>query len=245
MTDSSNNTRVRRAFRPARRLRLLTSAAILTVAVIGGAFAYKHMTVPTWTGPARAAEPVPAPSHGFADVVAKVKPAVISVRVRMEEAASSEETSSLEQFFRRFEAPEKPSTGQVVTSLGSGFFISADGYAVTNYHVVDHATSVQVTTDDGATHAAKVIGTDPKTDLALIKVDGHDLPFVTFADREPRDGDWVFAIGNPFGLGGTVTAGIVSAHGRDIGSRPYGEVRMNLKKRWAVGIAAAVLLGLP
>ena len=104
MSDSSNNTRVRRAFRPARRLRLLTSAAILTVAVIGGgAFAYKHMTVPTWTGPARAAEPVPAPSHGFADVVAKVKPAVISVRVRMEEAASTEETSSLEQFFRRLD----------------------------------------------------------------------------------------------------------------------------------------------
>jgi serine protease Do len=105
---------------------------------------------------------------------------------------------------------------------GSGFFITADGYAVTNYHVVDHAKSVQVTTDDGASYAAKVIGTDEKTDLALIKVDGKgDFPFVKFADRAPRVGDWVVAVGNPFGLGGTVTAGIVSARGRDIGAGPY------------------------
>jgi len=222
MTESSNSAQARRELRPARRLRLVTSAAILTVAVIGGgAFAYQHMRLPTGIGPAHAAEPLPTPGHGFADLVAKVKPAVISVRVRMEEPASTEETSSLEQLFRRFEAPEKPSAGQMVTGLGSGFFVSADGYAVTNYHVVDHATSVQVTTDDGEAHAAKVVGTDPQTDLALIKVEGHDFPFVTFADHEPRDGDWVVAIGNPFGLGGTVTAGIVSAHGRDIGSGPY------------------------
>ena len=97
-----------------------------------------------------------------------------------------------------------------------------DGYAVTNNHVVDHAKSVQVTTDDGTIYTAKVVGTDPKTDLALIKVDGKsDFPYVKFAERSPKVGDWVVAVGNPFGLGGTVTAGIVSARGRDIGAGPY------------------------
>jgi serine protease Do len=110
----------------------------------------------------------------------------------------------------------------MITGEGSGFFISADGYAVTNNHVVDHAQSVQVTTDDGTIYTAKVVGTDPKTDLALIKVEGKkDFPFVKFSDQKPRIGDWVVAVGNPFGLGGTVTAGIVSASGRDIGNGPY------------------------
>ena len=105
---------------------------------------------------------------------------------------------------------------------GSGFFISADGYAVTNNHVVDKAETVEVTTDDGKTYTAKVIGTDPKTDIALIKVEGRsDFPFVQLAEKQPRIGDWVLAVGNPFGLGGTVTAGIVSARGRDIGAGPY------------------------
>ena len=111
-----------------------------------------------------------------------------------------------------------------MTGEGSGFFISADGYAVTNNHVVDGAKTVQVTTDDGAVYKAKVVGTDAKTDLALIKVESDkSFPFVKFADREPRIGDWVVAVGNPFGLGGTVTAGIVSARGRDIGSGPYND----------------------
>ncbi len=115
-----------------------------------------------------------------------------------------------------------PQRHQVITGEGSGFFISADGYAVTNNHVVDHAQSVQVTTDDGTVYTAKVIGTDKKTDLALIKVDGKkDFTYVKFADAQPRVGDWVVAVGNPFGLGGTVTAGIVSARGRDIGAGPY------------------------
>ena len=92
---------------------------------------------------------------------------------------------------------------------------------MTNNHVVSNAKSVQVITDDGRTFDAKVVGTDPKTDLALIKVDGNNFPFVKFADHDPRIGDWVIAVGNPFGLGGTVTAGVVSAMGRDIGSGPY------------------------
>ena len=110
----------------------------------------------------------------------------------------------------------------MITGQGSGFFISGDGYAVTNNHVVDKAENVQVTTDDGKIYQAKVIGTDPRSDLALIKVDGRsDFPFVKFAEGNPRIGDWVLAVGNPFGLGGTVTAGIVSARGRDIGNGPY------------------------
>ena len=92
---------------------------------------------------------------------------------------------------------------------------------MTNNHVVEKATSVEVTTDDGKTHTAKVIGTDPRTDLALIKVDGSNFPYVKLAETAPRIGDWVLAVGNPFGLGGTVTAGIVSARGRDIGAGPY------------------------
>ena len=110
----------------------------------------------------------------------------------------------------------------MLTGVGSGFFISPDGYAVTNTHVVDSAKSVQVTTDDGTIYTAKVIGTDPKSDIALIKVEGKkDFPYVKFADQEPRVGDWVVAVGNPFGLGGTVTAGIVSANGRNIGTSAY------------------------
>jgi serine protease Do len=93
---------------------------------------------------------------------------------------------------------------------------------VTNNHVVDRAERVEIATDDGRTYAARVVGTDPRVDLALIKVDSRNsFPFAHIADRSPRIGDWVLAIGNPFGLGGTVTAGIVSARGRNIGAGPY------------------------
>jgi serine protease Do len=170
---------------------------------------------------------------GFADIVEKVKPAVISVRVKMrtETQSSSEDEqpfpkgSPMERFFKRFGMPEgmpnAPRGRQFGQAQGSGFFISADGYAVTNNHVVEKATSVEISTDDGTIHSAKVIGTDPRTDLALIKVDGSNFPYVKLADASPRIGDWVLAVGNPFGLGGTVTAGIVSARGRDIGAGPY------------------------
>jgi serine protease Do len=171
---------------------------------------------------------------GFADIVEKVKPAVISVRVKMNASAqmtSSEDLpfpkgSPMEQFFRRFGMPDgatpnMPRGRGFATSQGSGFLISADGYAVTNNHVVEKASTVEVTADDGKTYTAKVIGTDPRTDLALIKIEGGNFPYVKLADQSPRIGDWVLAVGNPFGLGGTVTAGIVSARGRDIGAGPY------------------------
>jgi serine protease Do len=176
------------------------------------------------------------PQHpvGFADIVEKVKPAVMSVRVKIDRPAetgpSNEEDlpfppgSPFERFFKRFgmpNSPNSPNGHEVITGQGSGFFITRDGFAVTNNHVVQNAENVQVTTDDGKIYSAKVIGTDTRSDLALIKIDGNDFPFVKLADNSPRVGDWVLAVGNPFGLGGTVTAGIVSARGRDIGAGPY------------------------
>ena len=167
---------------------------------------------------------------GFADIVEKVKPAVISVRVKIDRPAdpSVDEDdlpfppgSPFERFFKRFGTPGAPKGHEVITGQGSGFFISRDGYAVTNNHVVQKAEKVQVNTDDGKSYTAKVIGTDSRTDLALIKVEGDNFPFVKLADNPPRVGDWVLAAGNPFGLGGTVTAGIVSARGRDIGASAY------------------------
>ena len=222
----------------ARRLTLLASAAGLAIAVVA-AGPSSYGPLPSWTISAHAAGALQSPT-GFADIVTKVKPAVISVRVKVDESAKttslneSEEGNAsplqpgapMEKFFKQFGFPgmpnEMPQGKQTVTGEGSGFFISADGYAVTNNHVVDHANTVQVTTDDGAVYKAKVVGTDPKTDLALIKVDADkSFSFVKFAENDPRVGDWVVAVGNPFGLGGTVTAGIVSARGRDIGSGPY------------------------
>jgi serine protease Do len=109
-------------------------------------------------------------------------------------------------------------------AAGSGFAISADGYIVTNNHVVQNATRVTVIFEDGEERVAEIVGTDERTDLAVVKVDGvSDLPFVKFTDDEARVGDWVVAVGNPFGLGGTVTAGIISARGRDIAGSAYGD----------------------
>jgi serine protease Do len=221
-------------------------AILATVVGLGTAAMYTDYAF----GPQTATNALFAPAYaqnaqrpvGFADIVEKVKPAVMSVRVKME--APSDATtfnfggddnplrgSPFEEFFKRFaqpgpngrsEAPNAPRRRQYATGQGSGFFITADGYAVTNNHVVDKAESVEVTTDDGKSYTAKVIGTDPRTDIALIKVSGRsDFPFVHFGDKSPRIGDWVLAVGNPFGLGGTVTAGIVSARGRDIGAGPY------------------------
>ena len=182
----------------------------------------------------------PQPAAGpasFADIVDRVKPAVVSVKVKLDDAEQSSDDdatpgmpdfppdSPFYHFFRHFGLPGHSDDGlphhHSTMAQGSGFFISADGYIVTNNHVVDHATEVTITTSDGKTMPAKVIGADSKTDLALLKAQGSDFPFVTFATKAPRVGDWVIAVGNPFGLGGTVTAGIVSARGRDIGSGPY------------------------
>jgi len=153
---------------------------------------------------------------------------VIGVRVKVENAESQLADQDLpfppgSPFYKFFGTPDQnPQKRRFGTALGSGFFVSSDGYAVTNNHVVENGRNFEITTDDGKTYAAKVIGTDSKTDVALIKVDGHnDFPYVRFSSSEPRVGDWVLAVGNPFGLGGTVTAGIVSARGRDIGAGSF------------------------
>ena len=109
-----------------------------------------------------------------------------------------------------------------IQGQGSGFFISPDGYIVTNHHVVDGAIKVEIVTESGEIMQARIVGTDPSTDLALLKVEGATpFPYVPLGRTEVKPGDWVIAIGNPFGLGGTVTAGIVSARGRDIGMGAY------------------------
>jgi len=244
MSESAPNAQKPRSALSARRLTMLATVAVLGTGVLfSGAKFLPQSNAPFLVTPAyseTAQRPV-----GFADIVEKVKPSVISVRVKMdggtrmmnfEGDSPFPPGSPMERFFRRFGAPDSDPRGDRDTQRGprgprehnftmgqgSGFFISADGYAVTNNHVVEKAESVEVTTDDGKTYTAKVIGTDPKTDIALIKVDGRtDFPFVTLAEKQPRIGDWVLAVGNPFGLGGTVTAGIVSARGRDIGAGPY------------------------
>jgi len=187
----------------------------------------------------------------FADVVERVKGAVVSVKVKTRDASSSARMTPalpllqpgdpLERFFRQFGEPGgddtggrqarpregRPSQGQgqgqgQSIAQGSGFIISADGYVVTNNHVIDHAEDITITLDNGTTLDANLVGVDPKSDLALLKIkQSGTYPFVDFASASPRVGDWVIAVGNPFGLGGTVTAGIVSARGRDIGSGPY------------------------
>ena len=199
MTDSSL-PKDRKVLTP-RRLTLLASVAGLGVAMlVAGPGGYLPMSLPAWASSANAAETAIPHSASFADIVAKVKPAVISVRVKIAEDAkltSMNENdddaipfapgSPMEKFFQQFGFQNMPNgmrhRHEMITGEGSGFFISPDGYAVTNNHVVDHAKSVQVTTDDGTIYTAKVIGTDPKTDLALIKVDGkNDFPYVKFAD---------------------------------------------------------------
>jgi serine protease Do len=180
-----------------------------------------------------ASEPSRQRPIGFSDVVANVKGAVIGVRARVEEGAQERgdggydqddpsQDSPLDQFFHRGQPQERAPRPHLEMALGSGFFISQDGYAVTNNHVIENGKDFEITTDDEKHYKARVIGTDSKSDVALIKVDGRDdFPFVKFADEDPHVGDWVLAVGNPFGLGGTVTAGIVSAQGRDIGVSAY------------------------
>ncbi|HEY4403162.1 MAG TPA: Do family serine endopeptidase [Xanthobacteraceae bacterium] len=244
MQESATSVRNSRA-PSARRLALLAGVAGLGVSVLFAGSGFNLNASLGSLSPAAHAQGLQRPV-GFADIVEKVKPAVVSVRVKMDGGPRTTgfegelpfpKGSPMDRFFRQFGAPDEggnqsapgnqgrqggPAGRNMITGQGSGFFISADGFAVTNNHVVDKAENVQVTADDGKIYEAKVIGTDPRSDLALIKVEGRgDFPFVKFAEGNPRIGDWVLAVGNPFGLGGTVTAGIVSARGRDIGSGPY------------------------
>lgn len=185
---------------------------------------------------------------GFADVVQAVSPAVVSVRVeQVIEPASNDGYDGEYRFDRRYggrgdNMPEffrnnpdlfkrffgNPRDGRphdrrrFGASQGSGFFISEDGFLVTNNHVIDGGTKYTVVMDDGTEFEAKLVGADKRSDLAVLKIDAdREFTYVEFSDDAPRIGDWVVAVGNPFGLGGTVTAGIVSAHNREIGSSRY------------------------
>lgn len=169
------------------------------------------------------------PTKGFAPLVEHVMPSVVSVEVKFKPASADNAEDvppQLRDFFEQFpqfrERFNDRQRGDRSGGVGSGFVISADGYVITNNHVVSDASTVKIKFQGGAEYDAKVIGTDSKTDLALLKIDSDKtFDFVPLTAKEAKVGDWVMAVGNPFGLGGTVTAGIVSARGRDIGSGPY------------------------
>ncbi len=182
-----------------------------------------------WT-PALHAETRPGE---IADLVERVSPAVVTVLAEQQAAGPAASPfgpgSPFEEFFRRFGAPEgapapgpRGPGGRGPVGIGSGFVVGSDGYIVTNNHVVDAAAEVAVRFDDGRQFDAEIVGVDPQSDLALLKVAAEDLPALTLGDSDAlRVGEDVIAVGNPFGLGGTVTRGIVSALGRDIRSGPY------------------------
>jgi serine protease Do len=221
----------------AKRTRSLLLGSVFGVAIAGAAIG-QLILLPSSSTPASAqiSTDRSASQYSFADVVDHVRPAVVSVKVKVtqpqtmsfngEGFGSEDMPPDMNNFLKRFFGNQMPNgrnmpkNNQRITGQGSGFFISADGYIVTNNHVVENASEVDVQTEDGKNYTAKVIGTDPRTDLALLKIDGHgeNFPWVKLATKAPRVGDWVLAVGNPFGLGGTVTSGIVSARGRDIGA---------------------------
>ena len=237
MSDLNSSRQPRHGIRS--RVLLGTAAAALVVGGLAGG-AVMDVRTPAYAEPVRVQSQAQLPN--FADLVDKVKPAVVSVRVKSEVSDVSDEDggngmpipnpgqfppgSPMERFFKQFQDQQnglgkRPQMRKAV-GLGSGFFISEDGYLVTNNHVVDGSSDFTITDSNGKEYTARLIGTDPKTDLALLKVDAPEkFTYVEFSPGTVRVGEWVVAVGNPFGLGGTVTAGIVSARGRDIGAGPY------------------------
>jgi serine protease Do len=216
---------------------LLASAVTLGVAGFAATGAIVADNSIAFAEPVRVEAPAPA---DFSQLVKKVSQAVVSVQVKTEASPADFEGRSFRrgrpdlpddhpfnEFFKRFGEPRdfdrdhrrgRRSPGRRFrTSQGSGFFISDDGYVVTNNHVIDKGKELVVIMEDGTELDAELIGTDKRTDLALLKVEGEDFTYVALADEKPSVGEWVVAVGNPFGLGGTVTAGIVSSLGRDVG----------------------------
>ncbi len=169
---------------------------------------------------------LPAP-ESFAPLVKKEVPAVVNISTRQVVKVQQQSPfgdPQMDQFFRHFFGGTPPKE-QVRQSLGSGFIISPDGYILTNNHVVDKATDIKVSLTDGRIFEAKLIGRSPDIDIALIKIEAAGLPAVDLGDSNALEvGDWVVAIGNPFGLSHTVTAGIVSAKGRVVGIGPYDDL---------------------
>jgi serine protease Do len=221
------------------KTKTILAALALTTALTAPVLVVPLLTAP----PAIAGQ---AAVQDLSDLAAKVTPAVVNVAVTMKAGAASDDEETqmsdrsqqqqMEEFMQRFAErfgqqgqPGKPQMkpqqrqAQKAQAVGTGFIVDANGWIVTNFHVAGKADSITVTLADGRKLPAKMVGGDEKTDLALIKVESDKpLPFVTFADAtKVRVGQPVMAVGNPFGLGGTVTTGIVSARGRDIHSGPF------------------------
>ena len=237
--------------KPRSRRAPLAATALALVAAAGAFSAFQGDFAPPALAEANAAATIETPygraPMSFADLVDKVKPSVVSVSVVNDGGAAKvadkggkggggggglnipelPEDHPLHDFFKNL--PKDFGQGQgdggrqrPVQGQGSGFVISSDGYVVTNNHVIDGATKIQVAFDENDKYDAKLIGTDQRTDIALLKIEStKTFPAVKLSTKAPRVGDWALAVGNPFGLGGTVTAGIVSALARDIGSGPY------------------------
>jgi len=194
-------------------------AMLLATSMLAG-FA---VAIPSATYAAGAIVPSAPSQHipDFADLTAEVRPAVVSITNKLQQTPPQQDQ---QQSPFGFNNPEQQQEQQQATEArGSGFIISPDGIIVTNNHVVNDNQSISVTLADGTELPAKVIGTDPRTDIAILKIDvGHPLPYLSLGNSDQmRVGEWVIAVGDPFGLGGTVTAGILSARGRDIGEGPY------------------------
>jgi serine protease Do len=219
----------------------VTTAALIAVGALGFALGQDMRFAsaePAQTAPT-AQTPLGAAPLSFADIAQKVTPAVVSISVKGDSEVSENdlnipglpEDSPLYDFFKKFEkrfgqgqlnGKGRPAHPHLTMAQGSGFFISPGGYLVTNNHVVEDAKDISVTLESGDRFPATLVGADARTDVALLKVRAsQQFPYVKFSEKDPRVGDWVLAVGNPFGLGGTVTRGIISAHHRDIGSGPY------------------------
>ncbi|TCT08704.1 serine protease Do [Tepidamorphus gemmatus] len=245
MSGHSTPTSVRRL-----RSALLGGAAAL--AIVGAAAGTTILNPPVATAKDITARVQSTAPFDFADLVEAVRPAVVSVEIERPATPAAvaggapdmpqmpgfddlPEDHPLRRFFHEFEQRfgenrgdrggeqhGQPRRGPGMMGQGSGFIISEDGYVVTNNHVTSGAGKITVKSIDGKSYEATLVGSDARTDLALLKIEADGpLPYVSFAKERPRVGQWVVAVGNPFGLGGTVTAGIVSADGRDIGSGPY------------------------
>lgn len=164
----------------------------------------------------------------FTQLVEKEGPAVVNISIKQTRSSGGPslrgipEDDPLYEFFRRFAPPEQNPKNEPIQSLGSGFIISADGIILTNAHVVDHADEVTVRLTDKREFKAKVLGVDTRSDVAVLKIPGKDLPIVNLGDSNSiKQGEWVVAIGSPFGFDNTVTAGIVSAKGRSLPDANY------------------------
>ncbi len=210
------------------------AAALLAGTILGGGGAIWFNADPATAAPIQVA-PV-FNQAGFAPLVNQVKAAVVNIATagytnagigdeQMQgQVPNFPEDSPFGDMMRQFfQNRQNQNQGVPEHAMGSGFIVDPAGYVVTNNHVIDHANKITVTLDDGTSFPAKVVGRDEKTDLALLKINaGKTLPYVAWGNSDGEQvGDWVIAVGNPFGLGGTVTAGIVSAHGRNINEGPY------------------------